>query len=46
MIKRMARRAGTVLAVVVLLNIGWNITGAIAITPNSPVPVVLTVVGP
>lgn len=46
MIKRMARRVGAVLAVVVLLNIGWNITGAVAITPNSPAPVVRTVVGP
>ena len=38
------RRIGAVLLGVVLLNVGWNVTGSMAITPNSPAPVVYTVV--
>lgn len=43
--KRMIQRLAVVAFGVVLLNVGWNVTGSIAITPNSPAPVVYTVVG-
>lgn len=43
--KRMVQRIGTVVLGVMLISIGWNVTGSMAITPNSPAPVVYTVVG-
>lgn len=43
--KRMVQRLAFVAFSVLVLNIGWNVTGSLAITPNSPAPVVYTVVG-
>lgn len=43
--KRMVQRLTVVALGVVLLNVGWNVAGSVAITPNSPAPVVYTVVG-
>jgi len=43
--KRMIQRVAFVVLGVVLFNVGFNITGSMAITPNSPAPVVYTVVG-
>ena len=42
--KRWMLRTGTVLLGVLLLNTAWNVAGSIAITPNSPAPVVATAV--
>lgn len=42
--KRMAQRVAVVGFIVLVFNIAWNVAGSIAITPNSPAPVVYTVV--
>lgn len=42
--KRMAQRLAVVALTILALNVGWNVAGSIAITPNSPAPKVYTVV--
>lgn len=43
--KRMVQRIVFVAFGVLLFNVAWNVAGSIAITPNSPAPVVYTIVG-
>lgn len=42
--KRMTQRVAVVGLIVLAFNMTWNVAGSIAITPNSPAPVVYTVV--
>lgn len=43
--RRWILRLAVIAVGVVALNVAWNVAGSIAITPNSPAPVVRTVVG-